>query len=248
MCETYHLEYSAEHGIFAWADGDLYTQFSGSKMREGDFWKIYLGRRVVLDDEDLDGPLFIEGLLEEVLLFPSFHDTERWETVEESPGIWVTRPLSRNEPIAESEEDEDYDVDDVDMAPKVMNDGPVISGDCYEMTDMEADDEADELEGADANSLSDVMMVDDPGLSFKAGVPDVDWPELGVAGERDVVVGDPLHTPEPGIADESDNEPGSDFDPDEVLSGDEDTLAAGQRWLRGSDKGGMLKLSGEQAT
>jgi hypothetical protein len=92
MCETFNLEFDTDTGIIAWADGDLYDEFAGPLMQMGDFWKIFLGRRIELDEEDLDGSLFIEAVLEDVLIFPLISGS-KWETVEESPGIWVTRPI-----------------------------------------------------------------------------------------------------------------------------------------------------------
>ncbi|KAJ7169922.1 hypothetical protein C8R46DRAFT_217992 [Mycena filopes] len=89
MCETFHLQFDSDTGITAWADGDLYDEFSGPLMQQGDFWKIMLGRRIQLDDDDLDGSGFMEALLEDVLLFPL--PNFQWETVEDSPGLWVTR-------------------------------------------------------------------------------------------------------------------------------------------------------------
>jgi len=77
MCETFHLEFSYEDGIFTWADEDVYEQFSGSAMLKGDFWKIHLGRRIELDEDDLDGSMFIEGLLDDVLLCPSRWSSEQ---------------------------------------------------------------------------------------------------------------------------------------------------------------------------
>jgi len=100
MCETFQLSFSEQDGIIAWADGDIYEQFSGPAMLKGDFWKIALGRRIELDEDDLDGSMFIEGLLEDMLLYPPAWSTmnkyrnEGWETVEESPGIWITRLIS----------------------------------------------------------------------------------------------------------------------------------------------------------
>lgn len=97
MCEEFHLEFSDEEGIYAWADSDLFDEFADPNvMQEGDFWKIHLGRRIVLEGGDLDGSKFIEGILEDALLFPLFGpcakgDSGKWETVEEEPGIWVTR-------------------------------------------------------------------------------------------------------------------------------------------------------------
>ncbi|KAJ7706137.1 hypothetical protein B0H17DRAFT_1325858, partial [Mycena rosella] len=67
MCETFHLEFHADVGIIAWADGDIYEEFAGPLMQEGDFWKIMLGRRIVLEDDDPDGSEFIEALLEDAV-------------------------------------------------------------------------------------------------------------------------------------------------------------------------------------
>lgn len=44
MCETFHLEFTYKDGIFAWADTNIYDEFSGPLMKTGDFWKIHLGR------------------------------------------------------------------------------------------------------------------------------------------------------------------------------------------------------------
>jgi len=96
MCETFDLEFSDQKGIIAHADTDLYEEFAGPQMQVGDVWKIHLGRRIILDEDDLDGSEFIEGLIEDALLFPLRHPlskqkSEKWETVAESPGIWVTK-------------------------------------------------------------------------------------------------------------------------------------------------------------
>ncbi|KAL5530972.1 hypothetical protein ACEPAG_3848 [Sanghuangporus baumii] len=104
MCETFCLEFTQEKGIVAWADDELFKSFSGMSMKNGDSWKIYLGRRIHLDEDDIDGAQFIEDLLEEVLLFPSSHlrgplglerakREMRWVTEQESRGIWATRPV-----------------------------------------------------------------------------------------------------------------------------------------------------------
>ncbi|KAJ6503510.1 hypothetical protein C8R47DRAFT_937322, partial [Mycena vitilis] len=90
MCETFHLEFDPDTGIIAWADGDIYDEFAGPLMQKGDFWKIMLGRRIELDEDDPDGSAFMEAVLEDALVFPIISGC-KWETVEESPGIWVTR-------------------------------------------------------------------------------------------------------------------------------------------------------------
>ncbi|KAF9526244.1 hypothetical protein CPB83DRAFT_497684 [Crepidotus variabilis] len=104
MCETFGLSFTYEDGIYAWADAQLFEDFSGPKMKEGDTWKIHLGRRIHLDDDDLDGSGFIEALLEETVYFPAAIDVsfgERefrdWDTTEETDGIWVTKIRPRLE-------------------------------------------------------------------------------------------------------------------------------------------------------
>lgn len=66
MVELYQLEWTDEEGIVAWADEDLFDEFSSDSMKEGAKWKIYLGRRIVLDPADPDGTKFVEDLVEEI--------------------------------------------------------------------------------------------------------------------------------------------------------------------------------------
>jgi hypothetical protein len=229
------------------ADGELYSDFAGPAMQKGDFWKIYLGRRVVLDEQDVDGSAFIEGLLEDVLMFSS---SEGWETVEETPGIWVTRPIALgdpDQPILESESDDDsdgdfdYDMEDADDTrvspiPEPTNSGPVICIDRYDTLDDEeiGNDEAGGV--PDIKIVGDVAMVDDPGFTWTAGIPDGNWPGLMSADEGDEEGGgDQMST----VTNEDDrgssDEAGSDFDSDEVLSGDEDAIATGSKYFKVSE-------------
>ncbi|RXW13134.1 hypothetical protein EST38_g12720 [Candolleomyces aberdarensis] len=91
MCETFNLGSTEDEGIFAWANEYLFGEFSSDAvMGEGDEWKIYLGRRIELEEEDVDGEGFIEGLLEDGVLFAP--EESRWTTVKEGPNLWVTRP------------------------------------------------------------------------------------------------------------------------------------------------------------
>lgn len=210
MCETFHLEYTADGGIFAWADGPIYKEFSGPAIQKGDFWKIYLGRRVELDDHDSDGSLFIEGLLEDVLLFPlhsSLSDRvfERWETVEETPGIWVTRPMVEGVKDLDENNLSDDDVyehpatahlgllppaeehnhlaemEDEDLVEPRTNTGPVVQADPgYETSDEEATDVeegAEEVEEDSDELEEDTEMTEDPGFSIAVDIPDREWVE-----------------------------------------------------------------------
>lgn len=97
MCETFELQFTLG-GIVAWADQNIFDEFTGSGMKKGDRWKICLGRRIQLDEEDLDGSQFVEDFLEDAVLFPlhfplSNRVAERWETVEVTSGVWETRPM-----------------------------------------------------------------------------------------------------------------------------------------------------------
>jgi hypothetical protein len=94
MCYKFSLEFSQERGIVVWADKVIYEKFSRPGMQEGDFWKIHFGRCIQLEPSDFNGSEFLQDLLEDVLIHPmllalSKHIEHCWETVEESPGIWV---------------------------------------------------------------------------------------------------------------------------------------------------------------
>ncbi|KAF5329508.1 hypothetical protein D9619_009326 [Psilocybe cf. subviscida] len=111
MCETFHLEIMADGGIHAWVDWEIYRNFAFPQMQNGDFWKIHLGRRIQLDEEDLYGSMLIEDLSEQALMYPMPSWTcnrtwEEWDTIEESPGIWLTR-------LKDRQEDDSYDYDDL---------------------------------------------------------------------------------------------------------------------------------------
>ena len=226
MCETFHLSFSEKDGIITWADEGIYEQFSGPAMLKGDFWKIHLGRRIELDEDDLDGSIFIEGLLEDVLLYPPHWSTmkkyrnEVWETVEESPGIWITRLMSARIMDDSDGESEKSDAEDFEERPselwdtgeiyeKLLDDppspdiGPIITSDEYELSEEEEE----------AEEGSDVEMMEDSGETWKAGVPDAEW--ASNSEEDDSIVS--------GVSSQMDydSEVDSDFDSDEVLSGDE---------------------------
>jgi hypothetical protein len=88
MVATFHLGFNNKSGIVAWADNEIYKVWASPVMQQGDFWKIMLGRTIVLGADDLDGSVWLDEFLEDVLMFPD----GMWETIEESPGVWVTRP------------------------------------------------------------------------------------------------------------------------------------------------------------
>ena len=47
MCIRYQLRFHHGYGITAWADDDLFEEFSGDLMEGGDLWQIQLGRLVL---------------------------------------------------------------------------------------------------------------------------------------------------------------------------------------------------------
>ncbi|KAL5513689.1 hypothetical protein ACEPAH_4088 [Sanghuangporus vaninii] len=141
MCETFCLERTQQKGIVAWADDELFKSFSGMSMKNGDNWKIYLGRRIHLDEDDIDGAQFIEYLLKEVLLFPSSHPRGplglerakremRWVTEQETLGIWATRPVveehvstctgQRDCPCVVCDDNSDSSTDQLDITDRTL--------------------------------------------------------------------------------------------------------------------------------
>lgn len=74
----------------AWADDQLFAEYSNDLICDGEKWKIYLGRRIYLHQNDPDGSIFIEELLEEIMKAPQ---PDQWETVKEGD-TWVTRPVA----------------------------------------------------------------------------------------------------------------------------------------------------------
>jgi hypothetical protein len=214
MCETFHLSFTHETGIIAWADGDIFDTFSGPAMQEGDFWKIHLGRCIELDEDDFDGSIFLEGLLEDILLFPmvpyinskaefGFNSTFAfgWETVEETPGIWVTRPIP-NELADPNELAEGSDVGSEDefyrdeslSGSEDDTKHPVLHKDDYESSDA---------------AESDIEMVSDAEDESQDGSVDSETLE----------------------DDSSSSSEDSDFDSEDMFSGDERTALEGMKLL-----------------
>lgn len=241
MCETFHLEFSYSGGIYAWADDEMFREFSGSLIRPGDVWKIHLGRCISLDADDLDGSAFIDGLLEDALLYPhkgswTLMKHERWHTVQEAPGIWVTRLQALRPDGADTDEmsEADYEVDNEDYDPdKILESCPpaesIIRPDQYSVSDDDLDNVSDiedlgffNPEGRDTvwDSGEEEVdeLVDDDQNSNSISVDDGPIEEEIDKEDDDVTI------------DDSD-EAGSDFESDEVLSGDEQLLADAKAFL-----------------
>jgi hypothetical protein len=273
MCETFSLEFKKATGIVAWADPTLYETFAGPAMQKGDFWKIHLGRRIELDEDDLDGSQFLEDLLEDAVLFPLRSDLsnrthERWETVEERPGIWVTRPMAfLDVEVNDNSDDPDDNRSDCDEfgSSDAAKDARAIlemrdygcqltDAICADTYETDAEDEDEECEADMKVKVEDSMQdrVDvqmlDPGWAFNPREADATWPTVPVNSDDDESddEGDTRDSEDRdgkrAIADvnEDGEEDGeeygnmavddfevsdsadSDFDCDEVLSGDED--------------------------
>ncbi|KDQ11796.1 hypothetical protein BOTBODRAFT_57206 [Botryobasidium botryosum FD-172 SS1] len=163
MCITFRLSFDYATGITArLCKGDrLWTEFSGPAMAAHDAWVVCLGRRIVLEPNDLDGSKFLEELLEEAVLFPvcSKWETEQqkewiWTTTKEG-NIWTTKPLM-DSPLAEipestSEAGSDdsahpltlYKIYDkmLKAPPESLKGDGIIRRDDYEATDYESSDE-----------------------------------------------------------------------------------------------------------
>ena len=239
MIETFNLRFCHDTGIFADADATLCDEFAGPRMKPGHTWKISLGRRFNLDLTDRDGSVFIEGLLEDALLFPS-RPENGWETVETHDGYWVTR--STAQPIShlddnEDEEDEESqssdDQDDVETQSEVYDpndDGPVLLSPPYE-DDMEMSEDGDvemfeDGEAMVANVWDAPYDAEDENEAEAAEEEDDRNPQLsGEQGALEAIASGSSITQGSDVADQSDSDmAGSDFDSDEVLSGDEDIL------------------------
>jgi hypothetical protein len=209
MCKTFNLEFTSESGIIAWADEAIFEDFAaGSEMEKGDNWKIHLGRRVVLDEDDFDGGQFMEEFLEEVLLFPNKLALDgEWETVLESPGIWVTRP--RTEIVEPRDVDSDGFTDS--------------DGDLDEQTTGTANIQNDYVLSDDEEEEEDVIFAS--GWSHPGNEADSDFESSrSEVDEEEVIV------EMNGQAGRADGDGGdissadSDFDSQEELSGDEMVL------------------------
>ncbi|KAF4574248.1 hypothetical protein EYR40_006038 [Pleurotus pulmonarius] len=211
MCETFELQFTPDIGIVAWADQDLFDEFTGEGMKRGDRWKIRLGRRVELDVEDLDGSQFIEDFLEDAVVFPLYlpygsRSPERWETVEVTPGVWETRlvgdvgdqaPQDADSAVNEADDGEDdCDPDSFMYDPNepVTLEGRTLGRASEEGTAAVRTDVVVQAGyESPGDEESDTMAVDegpgatddeDPGWEIN-DITDTDWPESDKEDEED---------------------------------------------------------------
>lgn len=256
MCQTFHLQFHDGTGIVAWADSSLYETFAGPAMQKGDYWKIAIGRRIKLNEMDFDGSEFIEDLLEDAVFFPmrSSYNTrihERWETVEESPGIWFTRPMNDleepvygprkdgvNSPVEDWRSDdealwEERDLENEAQDAALENHSEVnmpICLDEYESSEGEGGDSDSEMDDDFDPAAPDGVFEasdEDEAIAVDAGDVAVDAGDI-VVDATVIDVDDIKIEPPMDPYDSAD----SDFDSDEELSGDEIVLSGeGQhRW------------------
>ncbi|KAG8935318.1 hypothetical protein FRC01_003070 [Tulasnella sp. 417] len=236
MIVTFQMTFTEEEGIVAWADDEIYRHFSGPGMKEGDQWKIMLGRRIKLDVDDLDGSIFIEDLLEDAVTrrFPA---DPTWETVrvEGDPKVWVTRPIGERPSDDEVEWDDsegesgnemeaDNNHADADRRPDWVEDteSPVLHFDDYEPSDIDPQDlphiveppltianapAGDSDEGSDYGD--DYWLSEGYDDGVRSNPPDSTGLEVEAANDDDQMRG-------------SDSDPpGSDWDSDDNMSGDD---------------------------
>lgn len=184
MCEQFSLSFSHERGIFAWANQDLFDEFSGEAMKEGDQWLIYLGRRIELDEEDVDGTDFIEGLLEDGALFAP--DPCKWSTVKEGPNLWVTRPNLEIYEVDWDDEERDTANDLEEDDPRLENlnknsaaeaspiENAYDAGDDDDMETSSVYTESSAEETDDEEGAADLCLYE-VGISINTHGPDMDW-------------------------------------------------------------------------
>lgn len=111
FCETWYAIFEEDRGIVVQAN-DRLKEIYGSFLGEWDSWSICIGRRIKLGDDDPEGILYMEDLLD--LIFTE-DDDELWITYKEKEchSHWVTRPKGgpKITEVAEVAEVEDeYDV------------------------------------------------------------------------------------------------------------------------------------------
>lgn len=111
MCQLYDLGFDQESGIIAWADDELFEEFTNEEMTEDGRWMIFLGRQVQLNPKDEDGSFFMVELLEETMDSPhspiASMSEYRWVTERHPDGVWATRPELVNDNQMEVDSDDD---------------------------------------------------------------------------------------------------------------------------------------------
>ncbi|KAG7095749.1 hypothetical protein E1B28_006459 [Marasmius oreades] len=206
MCETFYLEFHQDDGIIIDMRDDLFGEWAGPRLVDCKSWKIVLGRELRLDSDDEDGSRYIDGFLEDCLLFPA--NARHWETIQKEPGHWITRPMEDN---------------------RVAMDGTGNSSDCS------SEQDADQEELARRDYESDNSGDSDPQCNpedNEDGCAQLDWDDSngwGPDGSRDWE-GEDMQPMVVDFEDEDmESQPDSfesDFDSQEELSGDDEAVPA----------------------
>lgn len=256
MCETFQLEFDKEEGISAWADEAIFEAFSGDRMAQGDRWRIRLGRRIQLDPDDLDGSEFLEDLLEDVLFYPvKFGAMPRWETVKAQSGEWVTQPvfpddisdhgssdsdssLSVHSSMIYSENEEYADSCSDEYSPERARGGAVVFEDRYDTSDDIGEAEEETINQAEL-SYHWAVTHGPWGYDQNSDTQEEGTPRSG--DELEDKDEDEEEDEEMRAVSDSD-EPGSGWDSEEVLSGDEDVQAR-RVWIPDLPAGPIRGLS-----
>jgi len=242
MIATFNMGYHAETGLVVWADETLYQRWTKDPMKKGDFWKIMLGRRIRLSPDDLDGSEWMDDFLDDIF---GPQAPVSYKTFEESPGIWVTMPNAVGLRAAERDFMGESPVHVRAPLPVVVP--PDFASDCY--TESESDDvdmdggkHEDGTEDAATEEIRDPVKHEDDyetdgshddnsgtqsdeEILYLADEPESTDQEEDVGNDKR----EPLprnehwetHMPVAFQPDSDSDRPGSDWDSDEILSGDE---------------------------
>jgi len=166
----------------------------------------------------------------------SKHIEDRWETVEESPGIWVTRPMGNTNP--QHDDDDSWCTDSEEAVLLAQHTDEALQRQHNDAEDLPVI-LPDEYETSDAEHDSDVEM-HESGWAWHARLPDtvfVPDSEEDLVEKEDSNAGDEQTKADGkgteastvevgnGLGDSTD----SNFDSDEVLSGDEYVLRSLER-------------------
>ncbi|KIJ48506.1 hypothetical protein M422DRAFT_28447 [Sphaerobolus stellatus SS14] len=216
MIATFHMDFKDETGIIAWADQDLYELWTTDIMKDGDYWKLMLGRRIKLSPDDPDGSEWIGDFLEDAFVTRS---VSFYETVEESAGIWVTRPTERGMNLARW---------------SLTGDESLMKNERSDSEDSDSDTEMAENDEELEETIGPINYEDDYESEAESAEEDLmyvaeDEPEENEEErKREAVASDPTmarwYFPPSHYNSDSDSDSdmaGSDWNSDETLSGDE---------------------------
>lgn len=141
-----------EMHVVAWADYQLFAEYSTDVIQDGEKWKIHLGRRIYLHQNDPDGSIFMEEFLEEVMR-PLRED--QWETIKEGD-TWVTRPVAAAIAVDVNGENNGPDYPGrKDWVPP--EEQPLLITDDYESDEIDDEDGADGLKEDDLDNFASAV-------------------------------------------------------------------------------------------